>query len=73
MDENNRIVLNSENFPVVIDRLESLKIFDDVKSRLNSIEFRMPQVTESTSNYFGNESVYGNFVFLVVYGFMKME
>jgi cobalamin biosynthesis protein CobT len=49
------------------------KIQKTIIRKLNGIKFALPQKRGNYENFFCNENVYGNFNFLVVYGFLNYE
>jgi len=73
IDKYDQIAILPEHFDKVIDRINQIDLVKTVKERLDKISFHLPQVRDSYEHSFCNESVYGNFNFLTVYGFISMD
>lgn len=73
IDSKNRLSLKSYHYGAIINKVEDLKLYEYVISKLNSMELIHPQKTNAYKEHFYcNENVYGRFSFLVVYGAIKI-
>lgn len=73
LDEHNQIAIQPKHFEKIRERIKEMDLVTQVKERLSKINFHLPQVHDSYDHNFCNENVYGNFNFLIVYGFINME
>jgi hypothetical protein len=73
LDDYNNLVIDPNHFNAIYQRVESLQLYKTIKSMLKTNKFLLPQITHNVEHYFCNEQIYGNFTFLMVYGFMKMS
>jgi len=73
IDDENELAITPSHFPMILGKMKQINLYQTVISKLNDINFNLPQQTKNLNHFFCNESVYGNFTFLTVYGFMKME
>jgi len=73
IDDHGRIGLLPEQVKALKAKIEEVNLFEAIKSKLNQIQFALPQVNDELDHSFCNESIYGNFKFVLVYGFLKMD
>jgi hypothetical protein len=73
IDSNNNLAILPKHFPKIIDKIRSINLVNQVISKLNKINFNLPQIKDDFEHTFCNESVYANLGFVTVYGFMKMQ
>ena len=57
----------------VYNRVNESKIFEQILSQINHIDFEFTQRSSGFEQDFCNEQVYGNTSFLMIYGIMNME
>lgn len=72
IDTQNNLAIQPKHFPKIITTIQEMNLPRMVIERLNKIKFNLPQRKDSYEHFFCNEAVYGNFNFLIVYGFFKM-
>lgn len=71
LDKNGRSFLNLEQSEALFERIKKLNFLDKVKSKINNIQFMIPQHKAIESHNFCNEDVYSKFNILCVTGFVK--
>ena len=73
IDKNGRMLLFGKQCDTVIKTLKKLDFEQAIKSKLNYINFTLPQEKAIIEGDFCNESVYGNCKVLFVTGLIKIE
>jgi len=72
IDSQNNLAIQPKHFPKILTTIQEMNLPRMVIERLNKIKFNLPQRKDSYEHFFCNESVYGNFNFLIVYGFFQI-
>lgn len=73
LDTENRLALNPKHFRGIKNKTQDINLYEKVIERLNEVSFILPQEVGNVEHDFCNEQVYGNFTFLMVHGFMRMN
>ena len=73
INNDNELVLAPNKLNAIRTRINDVQLYNNIIKQLNNVDFVLPQVNKKFSKSFCNESVYGNFKFIMVYGFLKME
>jgi len=73
IDTKGRLAINPNHFEAIYDKVNNINLYNSLKTMIKTTKFIFPQITHNVEHFFCNEQIYGNFTFLMVYGFMKME
>ena len=73
IDTDGKLAIRPSDYQKILDKIYELDLYKTVISRLNIIQFILCQkFNESLDHFFCNEEMYGNFNFIMVYGFFKI-
>lgn len=73
VDQDNKTCFTANEADLMCEYLEETEFIDRIKKQLNNIDFQLPQVMQSNSSNFCNESVYGTFNFMLVSGVLRFD
>jgi hypothetical protein len=68
IDEDDNTCFTAKQAELLTKYIKDSKFIDRVKSKLNTVNFQLPQVTDTTEQDFCNESIYGQFNFILATG-----
>lgn len=71
--EDNKMIITPKHYKHILKKIKEVDLLSNVKSKIKSISFLLPQTKNSYEHNFCNEDVYGNANFLTVYGFLRLE
>ena len=72
ISQEGEILINPQHFRPILEKLSETRLFDELVSNLNNIHIPNPQRSNVyQEESYCNEEVYGNFKFVIVYGFLK--
>lgn len=74
LDSNNDMVLKGDHIDAIINKLKNMNNFiETVIALFKNLNVVFPQKKEDVKHDFCNENIYGNFNFIQIYGFLRME
>jgi hypothetical protein len=73
IDKNGKLCILPKHFKAIHDQIKTVQLYQQVRVKMNQIQFKIPQRRSYVEHNFCNEQVYGNFNMLMVYGFMRMD